>query len=429
MDAKWLDQFQDFGSDALLSHPSLAMHASAIQRLDGPHESAEQCKQSLKSGILERVPRTPGVYGMIDAVGRLLYVGKSKLLRNRLLSYFLPGSKDEKAGRILQHARSIVWETQPSEFAALLREQSLIRRWQPRLNVIGMPKRQQSAFLCLGRGPAEQFYVARQWDPTATSCHGPFFGANQLFRAVEVLNRFYLLRDCSQKTPTHLSNQLTLFPIESRPGCLRAELGTCLAPCQQGVSSHRYAEQETRAQEFLQGDPHNMLEWLERDMNLAASRLHFERALRLREDLRIVRWLTKKLNQHRVASEGPPTLYWEPLASAPSSNDSHRSDALPVQPSGGVLYFLQRGGIEYAVGTPRNERQWTSIRKEISRWLASSDRLDTRYCQPKDSLGLVSAWFQKNPRLKSRLLPIQSPNALEKSWSELSNHWRQAIEA
>ncbi|MFN9907209.1 MAG: nucleotide excision repair endonuclease, partial [bacterium] len=112
----------------------------------------------------------------------MIYVGKSKALRARLLSYFLPGVRDEKAGHILKHARGIVWETQPSEFAALVREQSLIRTWQPTLNVVGMPNRSQPAYLNLGRGPAESFYVSRQWDTRASICRGPFYGSSKLFR-------------------------------------------------------------------------------------------------------------------------------------------------------------------------------------------------------------------------------------------------------
>ncbi len=69
----------------------------------------------------------------------------------------MPNHEDEKAGRIIQTAHTIVWETQPSEFAALLREQQLIRTFKPRFNVVGIPNRQKSLFLCLGKSPARPF--------------------------------------------------------------------------------------------------------------------------------------------------------------------------------------------------------------------------------------------------------------------------------
>src|SRR5438270_658987 len=79
--------------------------------------------------------RQPGVYGMIDATGRLIYVGKAKALRVRLLSYFRSKSRDPKAGRILSLTRSLVWEPCLHELAALVRELELIRRWRPHFNV------------------------------------------------------------------------------------------------------------------------------------------------------------------------------------------------------------------------------------------------------------------------------------------------------
>src|SRR5262249_831050 len=75
----------------------------------------------LKKGVGDHAPRTPGVYGMIDARGRLIYVGKAKNLRARLLSYFRESS-DPKAEKIIRHTRVLVWEQTGDEFAALLRE-------------------------------------------------------------------------------------------------------------------------------------------------------------------------------------------------------------------------------------------------------------------------------------------------------------------
>lgn len=417
MDADWLEQFVDFGNDPLLSHASLRTRSSPLTRINATADSPAECKDHLRRHVALNAPKTPGVYGMLDASGRLLYVGKSKLLRNRLLSYFLPGNADEKSGRVIQHARSIVWETQPNEFAALLREQSLIRRWQPRLNVVGMPNRQQSAYLCLGKGPAEQFYIARQWDPTATQCCGPFFGAGQLSRAVEVLNRMFLLRDCSPKTPTHLSDQLTLFELDSRAGCLRAELQTCLAPCQWNVSRSRYQEQEALAARFLAGDPQNVLHDLEHSMHRAAAGRHFERAARLREDLRILTWLTKKLWQHRVASQSPPCVYLEPY----STSSAKKTE--------GILYLLRRGGVEYALACPKNDRQWQTIRRDIQTWMQAEEQFDTRYCRSLDSLGLVTAWFQKQPKLKHRLLEADSLVTWEWNWNRIQSHWLQSLNA
>src|SRR5437879_13388793 len=91
----------------------------------------------LREKVRKCAPRQPGVYGMVDATGELVYVGKAKCLRSRLLSYFRPRSRDPKAGRIVTDARLIAWEQTASEFASLLRELELIRRFQPHPNVQG----------------------------------------------------------------------------------------------------------------------------------------------------------------------------------------------------------------------------------------------------------------------------------------------------
>ena len=101
--------------------------------------------------IRREVPCAPGVYGMVDRQGELIYVGQSKSLRNRLVSYFA-GSAPCKAQRIIAHAQRLLWETAPDEFAALLRELELIRRRRPQFNVRGQPNRRRPPYLILGRG-------------------------------------------------------------------------------------------------------------------------------------------------------------------------------------------------------------------------------------------------------------------------------------
>jgi excinuclease ABC subunit C len=419
MEARWTEQFEDFGADPLLAHGSLAGVRASLRRLDGVGESPSCIREQLRSQVASMTPRCPGVYGMVDALGRLVYVGKSKSLRNRLLSYFLPGCRDEKAGKIVEMARSIVWETQPSEFAALLREQYLIRAWQPTLNVVGMPNRRQAAYLCLGRGPAEQLYISRQFDSTASACQGPFFGSGQLQRAVEILNRYFKLRDCSQKTTTRLTDQLTLFVIEARAGCLRAELGTCIAPCLPNASRAKYIAQEKSARLFLSGEPTDIVARLEAEMCRASAGQHFERAARLREDLRIMKWLIGKLAQHRKARESAPQIYWQ--TSEGSEQGGSPKSSLP-----GILYLMRHGGVEFAVACPSTEREWRSCRKAISDWYRAKTEFRTEYLRSSDSLGLVATWFQKNPANRKRVITLSSVDEIPKTWKETSTKWMGA---
>ena len=110
----------------------------------------------LRARLREQCPRRPGVYGMLTDKQELIYIGKAKSLRARLLSYFRPKSRDPKAGRILKHTSTIVWEYAASEFAALLRELELIRRWRPRFNVQGQPRYTWPASFALARAYVDQ---------------------------------------------------------------------------------------------------------------------------------------------------------------------------------------------------------------------------------------------------------------------------------
>ncbi len=361
--------FKNFGDDRLMPHGSSDMARICHASVEG-----------LRDLVRQSIPRVPGVYGMIDAIGRLIYVGKSKALRNRLLSYFMPNNEDEKAGRIIQSTEEIVWESQPSEFAALLREQHLIRTFRPRYNVQGIPNRQKSVFLCLGRSPVETFYVSREVDPKAVAWEGPFMGSGRVHRAVEILNRFFGLRDCPNQTKFQFTDQRSLFELDIRPACMRHELKTCLGPCAMACSRGTYQRQVERAAGFLKGESHNIVEHLESQMQIAARRLHFEQAVRYREDSAIMRWLTRRLDDHARAREQLTCIY-------PISGHDGRD----------IWYLIRRGVVEHAVRSPRLAREFRSVQEDVQHWANCDNTLGVHFHRREETLAIVSGWFRKNP--------------------------------
>lgn len=370
--------FADFGSD-----PLMPVEPSQTIRIAG--ENSEE----LRDAVRKQIPRVPGVYGMIDVLGRLIYVGKSKSLRSRLLSYFMPTNEDEKSGRIIQNAVQIAFETQPSEFAALLREQYLIRTLQPRYNVQGIPNRQKPVFICLGRSPAETFYSAAQPDPKAIAWEGPLFGSGRIRRSVEVLNRFFKLRDCSNQTKFSFTNQLRLFDPDIRPGCLRQEIGSCLGPCAHGCSRREYDEQVELAKNFLRGDTENVVEKLEYLMLQAADRKHFEQAMRLREDWKVLGWLSRRLNEHEKARQELTCIY-------------------PVQGWDGrdLWYLIRRGVIEHALVAPKGKREHTKAQREVDEWFRQDNHLGAKFQRREETLAIVSGWFRKFPDQRKTLVKV-----------------------
>src|SRR5207248_11589001 len=140
----------------------------------------------------------PGVYRMVAGDGEIVYVGKSMRLRSRLLSYFRSEFPEEKGARILREADRIEWDYVPSEFAALLEELRLIKRFRPRFNDMMKRDGRNFCFLKLTRAAAPKFLVVRgPSQDDASVYYGPFQGAQGVEEAVRELNDVRGLRDCA----------------------------------------------------------------------------------------------------------------------------------------------------------------------------------------------------------------------------------------
>src|SRR5204862_5610855 len=147
----------------------------------------------VKDGAADR----PGIYRMLSSTGEVVYVGKSKQVRTRLLSYFRCAYPEEKGARILREAEKIEWEYTPSEFAALLQELRQIKRFRPRYNVAMKRDGRNYCFIRLTRAPAPKLLVVR--GPTGEEAdvyYGPFMGAQRVDEALRELNDALMLRDC-----------------------------------------------------------------------------------------------------------------------------------------------------------------------------------------------------------------------------------------
>jgi excinuclease ABC subunit C len=383
MDANWHDQPAiGFGADPF--NPHLPRRVDAVGAT-----SADLLRQR----IIQSCPRSPGVYGMLDRRGQLIYVGKSKSLRSRLLSYFAPSNAEEKGGRIIENARAIQWETQPSEFAAILREQHLIRAFSPRWNVQGVPKRQRPVYLCLGRTPA-YFFLA----PTPGNCigvEGPFHGAGRMRRAVDSLNKVFKLRDCSEKQVFHFSEQLQLFDMEHRPGCLRLEVGTCVGPCAAACTRQQYDQQVNAAESFLDGFNNEPLTVVRDQMQEAINDRQYELAGRAHETMKSLEYVDRKLSMLASARRKFTFIY-----------------AVPGYDGCGTWYLIHCGEVADVVAAPRNQTECTALEPKLGQWAAvTSNRLDRGHGAYPHTLQPVASWFRKNRGELDRTFPTKQPLA------------------
>jgi excinuclease ABC subunit C len=355
--------------------------SSLAGNLECPPYSAIQGRRPARLRALVRAdsPRLPGVYGMVDGNGELIYVGKAKCLRSRLLSYFRPNSRDPKAGRILANTRLLAWEVGTSEFAALLRELELIRRWQPRFNVQGQPRRLRRGYVCLGRRPAPYVFLTTRPASTAFACFGPVPMGRTAREAVRKVNDWFRLRDCPQAQQMMFADQQELFPVERNPGCIRHEIGQCLAPCAAACMRTDYSRQVRAARQFLEGDDLAPLETLERDMGAASAALAFERAAVLRDKLEVLRWLQERLARVREAAR--------------------LSCVYPVRGHDDtVLWYLIHGGrVRAALPSPRDKVGRLAVAAALRAVYQQPNRQATPGLEEVDSVLLVAAWFRKHP--------------------------------
>ena len=263
------------------------------------------------SKLLQRVaeicPRgQPGVYALVNGRGELYYLGKAKCLRSRLLGYFCPSSCKSKSGRLARLARSIWWEPVPDEFAALLREQELIHRMAPACNVRGMPGERFRVYLEMAGGSAPYLRAVRVNRSGAVRQWGPLSWTRRLREAVRAVNLYFRLRACPTPNPAMFPLQKSLPMIElmkDRPsGCLRLDLGLCLAPCMVGANKKAYVAAVQECLLFLAGDTGPTLS-LERQMLESALEMDYERAAILRDRMQSMTYLQSQLLRLKYAWE------------------------------------------------------------------------------------------------------------------------------
>src|SRR5262249_33260703 len=200
-----------------------------------------------------------------------------------LLGYLRKRGRDQKAKRIQQYTRTILWETAPDEFGALLRELELIHRWLPRFNVMGKPRGHRT-YICLGRSPAG-ILLSRRPSRHVLARYGPVPRGRFARDAVRRLNDHFQLRDCPASQPMRFLDEPELFPAPRAAGCLRHEIRTCRAPCIAACSSRDYAAQVAAAKSFLDGHSTEPIDKLRALMEEASVRLEFERAVFYRDQL------------------------------------------------------------------------------------------------------------------------------------------------
>ena len=371
--------FAGFGNSILVqqTRARIARHAIPEDRLQARAMLHDHC------------PLTPGVYGWLDNNQQICYIGKSKSLRQRLLTYFAKTPADKKTLRIVQHSKTLVWEPMSDELLALIREQELIYRWRPEFNTQGQPTKRQPAFICISTGPAPNAYFTRRITDKAALAFGPIAGTGRLRAAVESINQSFHLRDCPDKTKFEFDDQPQLFANPRTAKCIRYELGTCPGPCAAICSKNHYQSLVQKAIEFIRGNDSSILDQLDQQMKVAAGSQLFERATILRDHMNNLGWFNRRMKALRMAERN----YNGVLPIAARKNRT-------------AWLILKGGRIVGSTALPdRSDRAIAAI-KQLSEVAPQKQQLPATILEMHLQL-IVIAWFRKHTAVKKTLIPFE----------------------
>jgi excinuclease ABC subunit C len=358
------------------------MRALSKVALLRPPTSDEQIA-AMRAHVRDTALDRPGVYRMISSDGEIVYVGKSKRLRSRLLSYFRCAFPEEKGARILRDADRIEWDYVPSEFGALLTELRLIKRFRPRFNVAMKRDARNYCFIKITKGPAPKLVVVR--GPGADDSaiyYGPFMGAMGVGEAVRELNDVLGLRDCSADQRMNFSDQPELFDAFPRtPGCIRFEVKKCLGPCVGGCTTREYDHRLALARAFLDGTDDGPIEHLRREMEQASDRLEYERAALMRDKLKRLEALRGQFARLRFAVETLSFVY-----TVPGYDGEDR------------VYLIRRGRVRAELERPATPADATRLLGLIDEVFTPIERNTAQIPTHEiDELLLLSSWFRRFP--------------------------------
>ena len=236
------------------------------------------------------LPDGPGVYLFKEPSGHAIYVGKAKSLKKRILSYFRPtADSSKKTALMMKRACGLDFILTSSELEAFILESNLIKKFMPRYNII---LRDDKQYPCLRLDIKEAYprlTIVRKIKKDGALYFGPFSSAYSVRSTLKVIDRAFQLRKCKRRR----------MPERTRP-CLNYQMNRCLGPCTHNIPGSEYGEIVRHVRLFLEGRNRELIDGLRDEMVKASGRLDFERAARIRDQVRAIE---KTMERQHVVSQ------------------------------------------------------------------------------------------------------------------------------
>jgi len=373
-----------------------------------PPQSTPAHRKALRDEIRASCENKPGVYRMLGPTGLVLYVGQSRKLRTRLLSYFRAKGRRNKSARILRHAARVEWEYTNTEFGALLRELRLIKLHRPPFNAMMVSDEWPRGYIALTGGAVPGLRVVpRSDDPSAVALFGPFRRVARLREAVRALADATGLRDCALDDVQRVGGDSPLWFASERvrraksrlrtraPGCLRHDLGTCVGPCIGAGDGIDYRAVAVVVRDFLEGRSDAPVVSLRTAMDAASASLEFERAGVARDRLERVAWLYERV-QHFHANVDRLSFRYQAIGADGTE----------------WVYLIRRGTVRAELPKPASDAAQRLLDQLARRVFDGPDPAGADIpTHDLDEFYLVASWFRRHPAERARAVSTISSDA------------------
>ncbi len=359
---------------------------------------------------LKLLPETPGVYIMLDEYKNIIYVGKARVLKNRVRQYFHNTPKPEKVMKMVENIRDFNYIITNSEIDALALENNLIKKHKPKYNILLKDDKTYPYIKADLREEFPNFYITRKIKKDGCKYFGPFMGGINCKDILDTLQLTYCVRLCHTK------------PTGKKRECLNYHIGRCTAPCAGKVNKENYLEQVKKALSFLDGNYKEAEEVLREKMLSAAENENFELALDYKNKLAML----SKLEAKRITSLN---RYVDADIIAYATNNLYSAVNVLVTRKG-----IMQGGASYALDEAHMsdaEALTSFIIQYYSNHEVPSEIICEEFCEKELLQNYFKEKFDKTVDItlaklgdKSRLLKMAKENAedfLEKSVDKIKH--------
>ncbi len=240
---------------------------------------------------LKLLPENPGVYIMLDRYGNVIYVGKARVLKNRVRQYFHNSPKPEKVMQMVANVADFNYIITATEIDALALENNLIKKFKPKYNILLKDDKTYPYIKVDLREEFPNFYVTRKIKKDGCKYYGPFMGGISYKDVLETCGLLFSVRLCRTK-----------IGAKPKRECLNYHIGKCCAPCARKITREEYAERVKQALTFLEGNYKKAQEILTEKMLAAAENEAFELALDYKNKIAML----SKLEAKRITSVNKP---------------------------------------------------------------------------------------------------------------------------